>query len=272
MLPLDVVPWSRLKHAYGQASDIPELLRELLNNPTATTWSDLWSTLCHQSSVYPASFAAYPYLALVAARLQPGQRGEALLLLGMIAAGETEGACPTEFRDEFEAAKVEAIDLVLRELEAQPKDVEDTVYLMEAFAGLHGCSISTHLEGFNDGEFYCECPQCGGQLYLWPEEGCYRVFAGDPIKPNRDSLPATQVKPAAESPVTELPVKITDGNALVWVTTLARLAGHPGLAERARQAFGDATCPRCAAPFTYLEAFSADLEAVSPTRAPRHPL
>lgn len=59
--------WSELRHAYGAASDIPMLLRPLSNFPSEASpqdepWFTLWSSLCHQGDVYPASFAAVPHI------------------------------------------------------------------------------------------------------------------------------------------------------------------------------------------------------------------
>jgi hypothetical protein len=66
MLSLDSSRWSELKHAYGAASDIPELLRRLDALPTADgdeePWFSLWSALAHQGDVYSASFAAVPHV------------------------------------------------------------------------------------------------------------------------------------------------------------------------------------------------------------------
>lgn len=66
MLSLDSARWSELKHAYGAASDIPELLRRLDALPTANgeeePWFSLWSALAHQGDVYSASFAAVPHV------------------------------------------------------------------------------------------------------------------------------------------------------------------------------------------------------------------
>ena len=68
MLPLDSPEWSALRHAYGLASDIPPLLRSVAADVASsdaadgTPWFDLWSALCHQGDVYPASFAAIPHV------------------------------------------------------------------------------------------------------------------------------------------------------------------------------------------------------------------
>jgi hypothetical protein len=66
MLDLDSPRWSELKHAYGTASDIPALLRQLGSLPSGDgerePWFSLWSALAHQGDVYSASFAAVPHV------------------------------------------------------------------------------------------------------------------------------------------------------------------------------------------------------------------
>lgn len=72
MLALDDPRWSELNHAYGRASDIPNLLRKLSHFPgqgsddEAEPWHSLWSSLCHQGDVYTASYAAVPHLVQIA--------------------------------------------------------------------------------------------------------------------------------------------------------------------------------------------------------------
>ena len=66
MLSLDSPRWAELQHAYGAASDIPGLLRQLSTLPPCDMgeepWATLWSSLAHQGDVYPASFAAVPHV------------------------------------------------------------------------------------------------------------------------------------------------------------------------------------------------------------------
>lgn len=66
MLSLDSSRWSELQHAYGAASDTPDLLRQLADVPDsrsdAEPWFSLWSSLAHQGDVYSASFAAVPHI------------------------------------------------------------------------------------------------------------------------------------------------------------------------------------------------------------------
>jgi len=67
MLALDSAIWSELRHAYGYASDMPTLLQQLASFPDESQrqsgpWFELWSALCHQGDVYPASFASVPHI------------------------------------------------------------------------------------------------------------------------------------------------------------------------------------------------------------------
>lgn len=66
MLDLDSPRWSQLSHAYGPATDIPPLLRQLKHFPSsennAEPWFTIWSALAHQGDVYSASFAAVPHV------------------------------------------------------------------------------------------------------------------------------------------------------------------------------------------------------------------
>ena len=65
-LDLDSPRWSELAHAYGNAEDIPELIRQLEGLPPSDgerePWFSLWSALAHQGTVYSASFAAVPHV------------------------------------------------------------------------------------------------------------------------------------------------------------------------------------------------------------------
>src|SRR5947209_1490785 len=49
------------------AADIPPILRSIATDPGAPSttegaWFELWSALCQQGDVYPASFAAVPHV------------------------------------------------------------------------------------------------------------------------------------------------------------------------------------------------------------------
>ena len=72
MIALDSSEWDRLQHAYGPASNLPGLLRQLAKNPRPKSsseeepWHSLWSALCHQGDVYSASYATVPHIVQIA--------------------------------------------------------------------------------------------------------------------------------------------------------------------------------------------------------------
>ncbi len=71
MLSLESQDWRSLRHAYGEASDIPDLLRQLALNAAPKSrydeepWFTLWSSLCHQEDVYDASYATVPHIVTI---------------------------------------------------------------------------------------------------------------------------------------------------------------------------------------------------------------
>lgn len=75
MLSLDDVLWADLQHAYGNALDIPDLLRALAESTGSKAcyqdepWLSLWSSLCHQGDIYTASYAAVPHIVHLASRI-----------------------------------------------------------------------------------------------------------------------------------------------------------------------------------------------------------
>jgi hypothetical protein len=62
---LDKVDWASLTHAYGEATDVPPLLRSLLSQDAKERERavyDLFGNIWHQGTVYPATAAAVPFL------------------------------------------------------------------------------------------------------------------------------------------------------------------------------------------------------------------
>jgi len=64
LIDLDDTIWSELRHAYGNASSIPQTLREMYSGDDVADEKFLGFTnaVSHQGSVYSASFAAFPHL------------------------------------------------------------------------------------------------------------------------------------------------------------------------------------------------------------------
>ena len=80
-----MVDWHALRDAYGSAEVIAELL-ERGDTDRRDIWEELWSRLCHQGTVYTASYAALPRLAELARRRDPSGFVEPLFLATSIIA------------------------------------------------------------------------------------------------------------------------------------------------------------------------------------------
>ncbi len=85
MIELDSTEWSGLVHAYGNAADIPELLKQLSAYPDPSSYSDepffsLWSALCHQGDTNSAAYASVPHI-LALAKAEPQRIGYQFILL-----------------------------------------------------------------------------------------------------------------------------------------------------------------------------------------------
>ena len=99
MLSLDDPRWTTLQNAYGESSGIPKLIRQAEGLPEdggsdAEPYNSLWSALCHQGSVYPASYAALPHLVRIVEQNPNKFRWSLLALVHGIELGRTAEKAP----------------------------------------------------------------------------------------------------------------------------------------------------------------------------------
>ncbi len=62
---LDSIEWSALRHAYGAADDVPDLLRAVLSSDKAVrdnAMYELYGNIWHQGTIYEATAYAVPFL------------------------------------------------------------------------------------------------------------------------------------------------------------------------------------------------------------------
>ncbi|MFC8721670.1 hypothetical protein [Kitasatospora sp. NPDC057198] len=142
---LDRIDWSRLRHAYGPADDVPALLRALADaaDPESRSEAGLeaWSSLAHQGTVYAASVAAVPFLAALAvADTGPAAAEEnrtiALDLLAEIAKSTDEHELPAP--GAARAAVIEQLPLLQAPLDDPARKVRQA-----ALALLLACAPTT---------------------------------------------------------------------------------------------------------------------------------
>ena len=113
--------WPSREHpgAPSSASVCAREVREAHPEP----WFALWSALCHQSDVYPASYAAVPHIVSAAAARAPEHRAEYLFLAGTIESMRhkpNSPAMPLGLELSYQRALEAATPLALEALQAEP--------------------------------------------------------------------------------------------------------------------------------------------------------
>jgi hypothetical protein len=242
-----VTDWSALKHAYGPATDVPSILAALTPDAQSEAWNELWSRVCHQGTVYSASYATLPYLRELATAWQPSERFAPLCLAGAIVAS----------RDVFGAARPalvgEAAELVrdLRHLalESLPTigDATEFIYVLQAVLAFDGEAVwGRHLDRLAEGAFKGNCPACGATISL--VIGKYGFFATNDAWFNKPEGRRTPVRPASAE---QLP---QPGR---WLFDQTCTADQTELGSWIRHLFGATHCPVCGATISVAEAVVA---------------
>lgn len=88
---LELVPWQSLRHAFGDAREVPRLLRALSSSEREqrqTALKDLFACLLHQGSVYEATARAVPFLFELLADPATPERSWIAFLLASIGDGQ----------------------------------------------------------------------------------------------------------------------------------------------------------------------------------------
>lgn len=107
---LDQIDWSKLGHAYGEATDVPGLLRELASHDKEErehAFSGLCGSILHQGTVYEATAFAVPFLIELLKSADVLEKNEILILLAQIARGTSYHDVHQHLRMNREKAKAE---------------------------------------------------------------------------------------------------------------------------------------------------------------------
>ena len=111
---LDDVPWAKLQHAFGSASDVPSLLQSLVSANAGVrdeALTELCNSILHQGTVYEATPYALPFLIRLLQQGEHPDRASVACLVASIIAGRGYyevhsplilNAKPGEFADEIE--------------------------------------------------------------------------------------------------------------------------------------------------------------------------
>ncbi|OKJ69627.1 hypothetical protein [Streptomyces sp. CB02261] len=241
--------WPRLSHAYGSAEDIPALLARIASESEPGLWNDLWSALCHQGSVYSASFAALPWLAGMADDEDRGQAVNALNLAGAIMAGAEQAHGAGDVRTEHSAEIATLLASVNRHLRSATHRTE-YIDLLESVLGFEGIvGWSENLAwGLGNEEYEVSCPGCETDLFIVLGERGFFCTAEDYALSDGD-IDARPLRPTTPEDLEGL------GRRLHHI---ALTDGQQDVAHQLTFVFGSATCPDCETEFSVADQVSAD--------------
>jgi hypothetical protein len=226
--------WASLRDAYGSAELVPALLAaaETAGPDEGDPWGELWGRLCHQGTVYSASYAALPALAAMSLKHGPNENGEALHLAAGIMASNSGPEDSASVRQRYEKELADLRALASQSLR-HAKDDTDFVFGLQALMAFEDGGVwQRNLECVPSGELELECPSCGEQLLLDLDSPEVASFGDDSLAPTE----WTPVHP---------PEATVEGRLLA----LARAHNRTALADTLPYLFGGSTCPRCRAPF-----------------------
>jgi len=240
--------WSRLRHAYGPAGDIPGLLEQLDPDPDVEVWEKLWSRLCHQGDVYSASVAALPALTTAVAAWPAAARFPGLNLAAAIIAAADRSRGLGDARQRYGPEISTLAQLTAESLRVtDPSDPVAFIYLLQAALAFDGVPIwEEELEGLADGEYQAPCPACGVTNYIVIGEHGRFTAVEDYVANNAATRNA--LRSAAPGSLDGLAKRL-------YCTALD--AGQLEVADRLTHLFGQATCGRCETTYAVADAITA---------------
>lgn len=227
--------WHKLRHAYGPASDLPEILERLSPGCSATDWNDAWSCLCHQGTVYTASFAALPILLQAAASWPAQDRAMVLALSAAIVSSDDVQGSREELVRDLDPTIAAFAELANESLGADGLSDTDFIYVAQAALAFQGDQRwGRELDHLTSGEFDGQCPICSASLFL--VIGTYGFFATTDEWVNRPLTKRNPIRPA-------------NAEALLgvarWLEDQAMTSGHSVVGLWIRYLFGETDCPAC---------------------------
>lgn len=231
--------WSELRHAYGPADDIPALLQRLDPNPGAEVWGELWSRLCHQGTVYSASYAALPALTATLAEWQPADRLMGLDLAAAIVASADAYPGIGDVRQRYQS-EIATVARLTEECRQASASIEpwSYIYVLQAGLAFEGVPIwNKHLDRLVDGEYEAPCPSCR-------TENC---FAVNDYLTNQGAT-FIPLRPASPDSLEGLAARLHK---------MAHDAGQDAVADQLTYLFGRGTCPKCLTTYVVADAFTA---------------
>jgi hypothetical protein len=235
-----MTPWAALQDAYGSAEHLPALLTTAATAGTDVggPWDELWGRLCHQGTVYSASYAALPVLAQISAQHEPSGYVAALHLAAAIIASTDGPEDPAVVRQRYERELADLRTVATRNLQHATTDTEFVYGLQALMAFENGGIWQRALEPLATGEASLECPSCAEDLLLDLDSPTPRITTFED-----DSSAVTPRKPPAST-------------VEAGLLALAQTSNRPTLTTKLPYLFGTSTCPACQASFELPQTFA----------------
>lgn len=232
--------WAALQDAYGPAEHVPALLKtaETARTDVGEPWDELWGRLCHQGTVYSASYAALPVLTQISAQQEPSGYVASLHLAAAIIASTDGPEDPAVVRHRYERDLADLHAVATRNLQHASTDT-DFVYGLQALMAFENGGIwQRNLECLADGEASLECPSCAEELLLDLDSPTPRIVTFEDT-----SAEVTPHNPPASTVEARL-------------IALARASNRTTVATKLPYLFGSSICPNCQTPFELPQSLS----------------
>src|SRR5262249_40393709 len=105
---LDEIDWAGMRHAYGPATEVPVLLRGLVDPDPAMrerALDSMYGGVHHQGDIYPCTIATIPFLLRIAERPDMPGRPEVVRLLASFGSAEDATELSGHYREANQAVE-----------------------------------------------------------------------------------------------------------------------------------------------------------------------
>jgi len=193
-------------------------------------WDELWSRLCHQGTVYSASYAALPRLTEIAERRPPAVYVEPLHLATAIMSSTDGPEQPGTVRATY-AEQASVLNRIAATSLSVAADSADFVYALQALLATEvSAPWASRLDVLANEELDLECPQCGEDLTM--------DLARSPAEVRAFTAGWDSTVVVAASPD-----KLSGGETRALELAIAH--ARPDVASSLLDLFGEFECPIC---------------------------